>query len=236
METTAVCLLSGGLDSCVATRIAQDQGYSCHTLSFDYGQHHRKELEQAKQIAKALHVQKHTVFTLDLAQFGGSALFNHHKTVPHTPLQDIGKQIPPTYVPGRNTIFLTIALAYAETLQAQAVVIGANSRDYSGYPDCRPEYFQAFQQLANVATKQAVEGNPVQILTPLLHLSKAEIIKKGHALQAPFHLTWSCYQGQKRSCGNCESCQLRLQGFEEAGIPDPLPYVTYPSWYTLIKK
>ena len=236
MEKKAVCLLSGGLDSCVASFLAKHQGFSCYALSFDYGQRHTCELESARKIAKALDAVEHRVFHIDLQQFGGSSLVDHSADIPTTEIQSIGQTIPSTYVPARNTIFLSFALAFAETRKADAIFIGANALDFSGYPDCRPEYFQAFQHLATLATKQTIEGHPITIHTPLLHLTKKEIIKKGKEVDAPLYLTWSCYKGEQLACGTCESCQLRLKGFQEAGLPDPLPYAKYPLWYTQKKK
>lgn len=234
MDKKAVCLLSGGLDSCVTISIAKDEGYTCYALSFNYGQTHNIELDCAKAIAQHLGINDHIIFHLNLAQFGGSALVDKQQSIPQPEYSKIGNQIPSTYVPARNTIFLSIALAYAETVEATQVFIGANALDYSGYPDCRPEYFLAFQQMANVATKQAVSGNPVKILTPLLSLTKAEIIKIGSEVKAPLHLTWSCYNGEDQACGHCESCQLRLKGFQQAGIKDPIEYAKYPQWYRKI--
>lgn len=227
----AVCLLSGGLDSCVTAYIAQQQGYTCYALTFMYGQMHTKEIECAKHIALHLNVTEHLVFALDLKRFGGSALVDPEQIIPQKNYDDIGTSIPSTYVPARNTIFLSIAIAWAETLHADSIFIGANAVDYSGYPDCRPEYFKAFKHLVKYATKQAVEGKAIDIKTPLLALSKSDIIKKGVALNAPLHLTWSCYKGESMACGTCDSCQLRLKGFTKAGVNDPLPYADYPHWY-----
>ena len=233
MVRKAVCLISGGLDSCVTTWVAKNDGYELYGISFDYGQLHYKELSSAKKIAIAAGVNQHIVFKVDLQQFGGSSLVDRSVDLPQSRLEDIGQNIPSTYVPARNTIFLSLALAWAEALNAEAVFIGANAVDYSGYPDCRPEFIQAFQQMANYATKKGVEGKPIQIIAPLLNLSKTEIIKKGKVLNAPLELTWSCYKGEKKPCGRCDSCLLRLKGFQDAGIPDPLRYAEYPLWYTL---
>mgnify|MGYP006284358791 CR=1 FL=1 len=230
----AVLLLSGGLDSSVSAYIAKKQGYTdCYALSFRYGQQHQKEIQAARDIAKTLQVKEHLFFDLPLDLFGGSSLLkNTNEKIPSpASLDAIGDAIPSTYVPARNTIFLSIALSYAETKKADAIFIGVTAADYSGYPDCRPEYINAYQKLANLATKRSVEGNPVSIKTPLLHLSKKEIVKKGHDLHVPFEKTWSCYQGQKKPCGTCDSCLLRLKGFKEAEINDPLAYAAYPTWF-----
>ena len=228
----AVCLLSGGLDSTVTAYTAKQEGYEIFPLSFFYGQRHERELQAARTIGKKLTDTKHIFFNLDLSQFGGSSLFKTDETpLPNTDIHQIGKEIPQTYVPARNTVFLSIALAYAETLNADAIFIGVTATDYSGYPDCRPEYINAFQKMADLATKKGVENNPIHIKTPLLFLSKAQIISKGKKLDVPFEHTWSCYQGGAKACGVCDSCLLRLKGFKEAGLIDPLPYETTPSWY-----
>ncbi len=234
MDRKAVCLLSGGLDSCVTAYIAKNMDYKIYALSFTYGQRHSRELESAKKIASSIPVEKHIIFDINLSQFGGSSLLNTFKdSIPNHPLEEIGREIPPTYVPARNTIFLSIALAYAETIDAETIFIGVNATDYSGYPDCRPEYIEAYQNMANLATKKAVEGHPIKIETPLINLSKADIIRRGVELKAPFHLTWSCYRGGTKACGRCDSCLLRLKGFKEAGVKDPISYETYPDWYNL---
>ena len=227
MVKKAVCLISGGLDSCVTAFIAKNEDYEIYALSFNYGQRHDKEIQCAKNIASAVNAKKHVIFDIDLAQFGGSSLTDtslepekDHKA------EEIGKSIPSTYVPARNTVFLSIGLAFAEILDANAVFIGATAMDYSGYPDCRPEYFKAFQRMADLATKKGVQGDSIEIKTPLLHLSKAEIIKKGLELDVPLDKTWSCYIGGDKACGRCDSCILRLRGFKEAGAEDPLDYET----------
>jgi 7-cyano-7-deazaguanine synthase len=228
----AVCLISGGLDSCVTTHIAKSKGYEIFAISFDYGQKHKKELDCAKQIAKSVKAKKHVIFDIDLSKFGGSSLIdNTLKPETNQKLDEIGKKIPSTYVPARNTVFLSIGLAFAETIDADAIFIGATATDYSGYPDCRPEYIKAFQKMVNVATKRCVEGKKIEIKAPLLHLSKSDIIKKGKKLSAPFDKTWSCYLGKKLACGMCDSCLLRLKGFKEVGIDDPLKYEKLPSWF-----
>ncbi len=219
----AVILLSGGLDSATCLAIAHEAGYECYTLSFAYGQRHDAELSAAKIIAERLGAVKHRVVTLDIGQFGGSALTD--KTIDVPDYQE-NKTIPVTYVPARNTIFLAMALGFAETIGAHDIFIGANAVDYSGYPDCRPEYIQAFQHMANLATKSAVEGAPFTIHTPLMHLSKSDIILEGIKLGVDYSLTVSCYQSTTEglACGHCESCFLRHQGFQQAKVPDPTRY------------
>ena len=225
MVKNAVCLVSGGLDSCVSTFIAKNEGYDIYALSFNYGQRHKKEIECAKDIISEVKTKDHIVFDLDLHRFGKSSLVDISLKIPKNyNLENIGKNIPSTYVPARNTIFLSIALAYAETVDAEAIFIGATSQDYSGYPDCRPEYIKSYQKMANLATKRGIEGNSIIIEAPLLYLTKAEIIKKGLDLQVPFKKTWSCYKGDKKACGRCDSCLLRLKGFKEAGSHDPIEY------------
>lgn len=229
----AVVLLSGGLDSSVSAYDAKHKGYELFSLSFRYGQQHQKELHAAQQIGKHLDVNEHFIFDLALDQLGGSSLYQHSSQPIHqsASIDTIGTHIPSTYVPARNTIFLSIALSYAETRNADAIYIGVTSADYSGYPDCRPAYITAFQQLANLATKQAINGRSIIIQTPLLHLSKKEIVEKGTDLSVPFELTWSCYQGKEHACGTCDSCLLRLKGFKEAHQQDPITYDKYPPWY-----
>ncbi|MEY4516578.1 MAG: 7-cyano-7-deazaguanine synthase QueC [Pseudomonadota bacterium] len=216
----AVVLLSGGLDSATCLAWAM-QRYDCQTLSFSYGQRHSSELDAAKRNAAQAGVQ-HRVITIDLRSLGGSALTDDAIDVP----EDQTSGIPVTYVPARNTIFLSYALAVAEVTQSQAIVIGVNAVDYSGYPDCRPEYINAFAHMAALATKAGVEGEPVQIDTPLLHLSKAQIIQLGDSLGVNYALTVSCYQADDHghACGRCDSCRLRRQGFIDAHLPDPTPY------------
>ena len=219
----AVVLLSGGLDSATAAAWAQAEGYDVYALSFDYGQRHRKELASAKAVAKALGVKEHRVLRLPIGDLGHSALTDKAIAVPRAPAQAsaIGSAIPSTYVPARNTVFLAFALGYAEVSGASAIVIGANALDYSGYPDCRPEYLEAFERMANLATKAGVEGRTVKVLAPLLHMSKRDIVATAHRLKAPIGRTWSCYRGGRQPCGTCESCVLRAKGFAEAGVADP---------------
>ncbi|RCS58111.1 7-cyano-7-deazaguanine synthase QueC [Parvibium lacunae] len=222
----AVVLLSGGLDSTTVLAIARAAGYDCACLSFDYGQRHRAELQAAKRIANALGAYRHQVVQLDLrpfAGFGGSALTDESIAVPTAGLSS---GIPVTYVPARNTIMLAIALGFAEVNQAQHIFFGANAVDYSGYPDCRPAYVQAFSAMANLATKAAIEGQLLEIHTPIIHATKAEIIQQGHALGVDYGLTVSCYQANDagEACGVCDSCRLRKIGFQQAGLADPTRY------------
>lgn len=224
MTKKAVILLSGGLDSTTCLAIAKSRGFECYTLSVAYGQKHSVELSAAKRVADYFQVKKHEVVTLSIGDLGGSALTDPTISVP-----DFGShhdEIPVTYVPARNTIFLSIALGFAEIIGADALFIGANAVDYSGYPDCRPDYFKAFQTLANYATKAGVSGNPIQIETPILTLTKAEIIKVGTSLGVDYGITLSCYSATEDglSCGTCDSCTFRKKGFLEANIPDPTKY------------
>jgi 7-cyano-7-deazaguanine synthase len=219
----AVCLLSGGLDSATCLAVALREGFRCYALSFDYGQRHRTELEAAARVAASLAAVEHRVISIDLRSFGGSALTADIAV----PKGGVGEGIPVTYVPARNTVFLAFALAWAEVLACSDVFIGVNSIDYSGYPDCRPEFIEAFEKMANLATKSGVEGQAhLKIHTPLIQLSKCEIIQLGARLGVDFALTHSCYDpdAQGRSCGLCDSCRLRRRGFLEAGLKDPLEY------------
>ncbi len=217
----AVVLLSGGLDSATCLAIAQ-QTYDCYALSFAYGQRHNSELAAASRLAIALNAKEHRIINIDLGGIGGSALTDTSIAVP----EEASQGIPVTYVPARNTVFLAFALGFAEVVGADAIVIGVNAVDYSGYPDCRPEYISAFQQLANLATKAGVEGHPLNIETPLLHLSKAAIIQQGTQLGVDYALTVSCYQADLdgKACGKCDSCRLRKEGFLAAGLADPTRY------------
>ncbi len=218
----AVVLVSGGLDSATALAIARAQGFECYALSVAYGQRHEAELAAAARVAAMLGAREHRVMHVDLAGIGGSALTDPSIAVPEAPSEGI----PVTYVPARNTILLSLALAWAEVLGAEGIVVGVNSLDYSGYPDCRPEYIDAFAQLAHLATKAGVEGNPCQILAPLITWSKERIIREGLALGVDYGLTVSCYQADAdgRACGKCDSCRLRRAGFTAAGVPDPTRY------------
>jgi len=222
-DKKAIVLTSGGLDSTTVLAIAKSEGYACYSLAFDYGQRHRAELVAAKRCSEQLGAIEHKVVTLDLATIGGSALTDQSIDVPVK--GDIGG-IPITYVPARNTIFLAIALGWAEVLNANDIFIGVNAVDYSGYPDCRPAFIEAFATMAALATRQGVEGSPFAIQTPLIELSKAQIIEKGLALGVDYGLTVSCYQADSdgRACGQCDSCRLRRAGFEAAGVKDPTHY------------
>ncbi len=219
----AVVLLSGGLDSATALAIARDQGYQCYALSVDYGQRHRSELDAARKVAQSLGTVAHQIIKLDLTAFGGSALTDQTIEVP---IGEAEADIPITYVPARNTIMLSLALAWAETLESQDIFAGVNAVDYSGYPDCRPEYIQAFEKMANLATKAGIEGKKLTIHTPLMHLSKKEIIETGLRLGVDFSLTVSCYQADEagRACGVCDSCRIRKAGFAAANVADPTRY------------
>jgi 7-cyano-7-deazaguanine synthase len=221
-ERKAVVLLSGGLDSATTLAIAKEQGYACYALSFSYGQRHCSELAAAQRVAQAMGVDVHKTVTIDLGGIGGSALTDTSIPLPN----QLQEGIPVTYVPARNTLFLSIALGWAEVLGATDIFIGVNAVDYSGYPDCRPEFIEAFENLARLATKAGVEGAQFHIRTPLIHLSKAEIIQEGMRLGLNYSLTVSCYGAdeQGRACGVCDSCRLRKAGFENAGIPDPTIY------------
>jgi 7-cyano-7-deazaguanine synthase len=223
----SVILLSGGIDSATAAALAKQQGFELHALSYHYGQRHERELESAKQVAAFLRAQSHQVIRFDLRTIGGSALTDQIDVPKARTESEISRGIPVTYVPARNTIFLSFALAVAERIAAQDIFFGANQLDYSGYPDCREEYIRAFEQMANLATKLGVEGKShLKIHTPLLHMTKAEIITTGLGLGIDYALTWSCYDPQPdgRACGLCDSCQLRLKGFKEAGAIDPIAY------------
>ena len=227
----AVVLLSGGLDSATAAAIALDQGYDVHGLSVRYGQRHSVELEAARKVAESLGLTSHIVTDIDLRVFGGSALTADVAVPKARSEEDMSADIPVTYVPARNTIFLSFALALAEVKEAGAIFVGVNAVDYSGYPDCRPEYIAAFETMANLATKAGVEGRRLTIHAPLIDLTKAQIITTGLALGVDYSQTMTCYDpnDQGAACGQCDSCQIRLLGFAEAGIPDPAPYVVGPT-------
>ena len=218
----AVVLLSGGLDSATVLALAQAEGYQCYSISFDYGQRHRAELNAARLLARAAGVVEHKVIGLDLDGMGGSALTDASMAVP----EQLQAGIPITYVPARNTVFLALALGWAEVLEAQHIFIGVNAVGYSGYPDCRPEFVSAFEQLANLATRAGVEGQPFRIQAPLQHMSKAQIVQVGVRLGVDYALTVSCYQADEQglACGCCDSCRLRAEGFAAAGLPDPTRY------------
>jgi len=221
-QKSCVVLLSGGLDSVTVLAIARSLGYACYALSFAYGQRHSAELEAAKKLAQRYQLEDHLILNIDLGRMGGSALTDTSIDVP----EQGGEGIPITYVPARNTVFLSYALGWAEVLHANSIFVGVNAVDYSGYPDCRPEYIEAFQAMARLATKAGVEGQEISIETPLIRMSKAEIIQAGTRLGVDYSLTVSCYQADSegRACGVCESCQLRKAGFETADLPDPTRY------------
>ena len=222
MTKRAVILLSGGLDSATVLAIARDSGYICHALTLDYGQRHRAELAAAQRVAAQLDAVEQRIIQLGLGQFGGSALTDSAIAVPE--IASTG--IPVTYVPARNTVMLSLALAWAEVLEARDIFIGVNAVDYSGYPDCRPDFIAAFEHIANLATKAAIEGQPIHIQAPLQHLSKAEIIKVGTTMAVDYALTVSCYQADEngRACGVCDACRLRAEGFRAADVADPTQY------------
>lgn len=221
----AVILLSGGLDSSTVLYQAKADGCDCYALSFDYQQRHRRELQSAKAIAQSAGVKEHRVVSFDLRQWGGSALTDNDLDLPeHRSLEEMSQNIPITYVPARNTIFLSFGLSYAEAIGAQRVYVGVNALDYSGYPDCRPDYIQAMQKVFELGTKQGREGEPIEIVTPLINLKKTAIIELGNQLGVPWEQTWSCYAGGDVACGVCDSCQLRLAAFAELGLEDPVSY------------
>ncbi len=228
-KSKAVSLLSGGLDSSTMLAYVISKGYDVTALSFDYGQRHRRELISAKKIAEHYKVD-HRIMKLDLRTIGGSALTSDIE-VPDVNIDSIGKEIPVTYVPARNTILLSIALGLSETIGANKIFIGANYIDYSGYPDCRPEYFDSINETFRLGTKAGVEGNPIKVEAPFLRYTKADIVKVAHELNVPLEMTWSCYNGGEKACGRCDSCKLRLKGFMEAGLEDPLEYEQYPDFY-----
>jgi 7-cyano-7-deazaguanine synthase len=222
----AVVLLSGGLDSATALAIAKSDGYEPYAISFGYGQRHAVELEAAAAVASSAGVVRHVVIEIDLRVFGGSALTADIEVPKHASVDELTEEIPVTYVPARNTVFLSYALGYAEVLEADDIFIGVNALDYSGYPDCRPEYIRAFQSMANLATKRAVEGREMRIHTPLISLTKAETVRRGLTLGVDYAITRSCYDPSPSgdACGHCDSCLLRLRAFSENGLTDPAPY------------
>lgn len=228
-KTDAVVLLSGGIDSSTALAVALRDGHRCHAVTFRYGQRHDAEVEAAAKVARALGVADHKVIPLSLGELSGSSLTDRSRTIPKNRSQaEMGSGIPSTYVPGRNTIFLAYALTIAEVIGADSVYVGVNSVDYSGYPDCRPEYIEAFRRLAALATRRAVEGRPPEIVAPLQSMGKAQIIRTGTRLGVDYSLTLSCYDpdSRGRACGHCDACALRRRGFREAGVPDPTAYQT----------
>ena len=222
----AVLLLSGGMDSATTGAVAREEGFELFALSFRYGQRHAIELDAARRVAVALGVARHAILDIDLGAFGGSALTAAIEVPKDRPLTDMDTAIPVTYVPARNTIFLSLALGWAETLGASDLFIGSNAIDYSGYPDCRPEFLRAFETMARLGTKMGTEGRPITIHAPLIELTKAQIVEKGRALGVDFSLTRTCYDPNDRgeACGRCDACLLRLKGFAEAGLSDPAPY------------
>ena len=221
----AVVLLSGGLDSSTVLAMALEKGYEVIALTFNYGQRHARELESAKNVARHYGISEHVVMDLGLGGFVKSSLTDESEAIPQGRTRsEIGSGIPSTYVPGRNLVFLSIASSLAESLGASAVFIAANSVDFSGYPDCTPEFIEAFQRTLDVGTKAGKEGRPVKVMAPVIRLSKGEIVKEAVRLRVPLELTWSCYRGGAKACGRCDSCMLRLQGFAEAGVEDPIEY------------
>jgi 7-cyano-7-deazaguanine synthase len=225
-KNKAIVLLSGGLDSTTCLAIARDEGYALFAVSFRYGQRHLRELDMARQVGIHFGVERHIVVDFDMRTIGGSVLTGEGEVPKGRSVGDIGAGIPVTYVPARNTIFLSFALAWAEVIGAHDIFIGVNALDFSGYPDCRPEYIRAFQAMARLATKEGVEGHPIRIHTPLIRLTKAEIIQRGHGLGVDFAMTHSCYDppADRPACGRCDSCLLRRKGFAEAGLDDPIEY------------
>lgn len=225
MKKNAVVLLSGGLDSATCLAIALDEGYQCYTLSFNYGQRTQAELQAANELSQKMGAIEHRIIPLGLGGIGGSALTDNSIPIPE---EGVGEGIPVTYVPARNTLFLSFALGLAEVVNADDIFIGVNAVDYSGYPDCRPEFIAAFEKMANLATKAGVEGHKMKIHTPLIQLSKAEIIKLGVGLGVDYAISVSCYQASENgeACGRCDSCRLRKKGFEEAGVADPTRYIS----------
>jgi 7-cyano-7-deazaguanine synthase len=232
MQKKAVCLLSGGLDSTVTTYYAVSHHYDVATLTFSYGQQHDRELKCARKINELLSIKDHVEIAIDFSHLTTTSLIKSTtQEITSHKLENIGSHIPSTYVPARNIIFLSLALSWAETLHCDAIFIGVNAIDYSGYPDCRPEFISAFEKTAALGTKQGVDDTPIKIVAPLIDMNKAEIIQLGIDLKVPFEHTWSCYRGQEQACGQCDSCQLRLKGFHDAGYLDPLSYIEYPKWY-----
>jgi 7-cyano-7-deazaguanine synthase len=225
VRSRTVVLLSGGMDSATALAMTIKEGSNVIALTFDYGQRHRKEIDAAQAVAKHFGVHDHRIASLDLTAIGGSALTDRRIPVPEQRrLEEMIQRIPATYVPARNTLLLAYALGLAEVTGAKEIVIAANAIDFSGYVDCRPEFYAAFQEVARLGTKRGVEGDVIEVRTPLIHMSKADIVREGQRLGVPWALTWSCYHGRAKACGVCDACQLRLKGFREAGVQDPVPY------------
>jgi 7-cyano-7-deazaguanine synthase len=225
--SSAVVLLSGGLDSCVTLAIAKQDNDEVYALTFDYGQRHEKEVESAKRLAGFYGVKKHMILRIPLEEVAESALTREEEPLPeHGTVEEMTLTIPPTYVPGRNIVLLSYALSWAESVHADYIYIGAHTQDYSGYPDCRPEFLKAFQNMANLGTRRGAEGRQIELRYPIINMAKSEIISKGRDLEVPFELTWSCYEGGEKACGKCDSCVFRLKGFDEVGLKDPLEYET----------
>ncbi len=220
----AVVLLSGGLDSSTTLGIANEEHDELYALTFLYGQKHERERKSAKDLAEYYSVNEHKMLDIPLLEIGESSLLEDGEEIPEQDIEEIGEEIPTTYVPSRNIIFLSYALSYAESIEADAIYIGATARDYSGYPDCRPEFYTAFRKMAEEGTKRGVNGDPVEIDCPLIDMGKDEIVKRADKLNVPLHLSWSCYKGGEKACGECDACKLRLKGFEEADLEDPIEY------------
>lgn len=223
--TSAIVLLSGGLDSSTTMGIADDENEELYALTFTYGQKHDKEVESANKLADHYSVKEHKALDIPLSEIGRSSLLKEGEDIPSHEEEKIGEEIPSTYVPARNIVLLSYALSYAESVDADSIYIGANAVDYSGYPDCRPEFYEAFENMAEKGTKRGIEEEPIEIKYPLIDLTKGEIVKKADQLNVPLKYTWSCYKGKEKACGECDSCRLRLKGFEEAGLEDPIEYL-----------
>jgi 7-cyano-7-deazaguanine synthase len=225
--SSAVVLLSGGLDSCVTLAIAKGENDEVYALTFDYGQRHEKEVESAKKLAQYYGVKKHMILKIPLEEVAESALTREEEPLPERgTVEEMTITIPPTYVPGRNIVLLSYALSWAESVHADYIYIGAHTQDYSGYPDCRPEFLKAFQNMANLGTRRGAEGRQIELRYPIINMAKSEIITRGKGLDVPFELTWSCYEGRAKACGKCDSCVFRLKGFQEVEMKDPLEYET----------
>lgn len=226
-DKSAIILLSGGLDSATTLATAIHDGNSIYALTFNYGQRHARELVAARELANFYNAKEHKLVNMDLQAIAASALLNPDEALPENrPLDEMSKEIPVTYVPARNIIMLSYALAWAESMEIDTIYIGVNAIDYSGYPDCRPEFLEAFERMAKLGTRSGVERKPINIKYPLINMTKAEIIKHGSELGVPFNLTWSCYRGGSKACGKCDSCRIRLKGFSDAGLKDIIEYVT----------